>query len=54
MYEMYETGSHLSNANATVTVINNLTANIGTGTNSGTPNGDFSVFKNIAVPNGSF
>ena len=54
MYEMYETGSHLSNANATVTVINNLTANIGTGTNSGTPNGDFSIFKNIAAPNGSF
>ena len=49
-----KTGSHLRNANATVTVINNLTANIGTGTNRGTSNGDFSIFKNIAVPNGSF
>ena len=49
-----KTGGYLSNANATVTVINNLTANIGTGTNNGTPNGDFSIFKNIAVPNGSF
>jgi hypothetical protein len=49
-----KTGSHIKNANATVTVINNSTANIGARTNKGTPNGDFSIFKNIAAPNGSF
>jgi hypothetical protein len=42
-----KTGSHLKNVNATVTVINNLTANVGAGINKGTPNRDFSIFKNI-------
>ncbi|MRN41185.1 MAG: hypothetical protein FIO02_09100, partial [Nitrosopumilales archaeon] len=49
-----KTGSHLNNMTATVTVINNSTANIGTGISKGTPNGDFSIFKNISAPNGSF
>jgi len=39
--EDLKTGSHIKNANATVTVINNSTANIGTGTNKGTPTRDF-------------
>jgi hypothetical protein len=39
---------------ATVTVINNFTANIAAGTNKGTSNGDFAIFKNISAPNGSF
>jgi hypothetical protein len=32
-----KTGSPLKNVNATVTVINNLTANVGAGINKGTP-----------------
>jgi len=36
-----KTGSHPKNLNATVTVINNSTANVGTGINKGTPNEDF-------------
>ena len=47
-----KTGSNLKNETATVTVINNFTANIGAGTNKQT--GDFTIFKNISVPNGSF
>jgi hypothetical protein len=39
---------------ATVTVINNFSANIGAGTNKGTSNGEFAIFKNIAASNGSF
>jgi hypothetical protein len=38
---------------ATVTVINNSTANIGTGTKQ-IANGGFTVFKNISAPNGRF
>jgi hypothetical protein len=49
-----KTGSNLKNMTATVTVINNSTANIGTGMTKGTTNGDFSIFKNIAAPNGNF
>jgi len=49
-----KTGSHLKKVTATVTVINNSTANIGTGISKGTTNGDFSIFKNISAPNGSF
>jgi hypothetical protein len=49
-----KTGSYLKNVTATVTVINNYTANIGTGISKGTANGDFSIFKNMAAPNGSF
>ena len=49
-----KTGSNLKNMTATVTVINNSTANIGTGITKGTTNGDFSIFKNIAAPNGNF
>ena len=40
-----KTGSHIKNANATVTVINNFIANIGTGINKGTHNGEFSIFE---------
>jgi hypothetical protein len=47
-----KTGINLKNETATVTVINNSTANIGAGTNKQT--GDFTVFKNISIPNGSF
>ncbi|MDQ6864518.1 MAG: hypothetical protein M3044_11915 [Thermoproteota archaeon] len=36
-----KTSSHPKNVNATVTVINNFTANVGTGINKGTPNEDF-------------
>jgi hypothetical protein len=36
-----KTGSRLKNVNTIVTVINNFTANVGTGKNKGTPNGDF-------------
>ncbi|MFZ0513830.1 MAG: hypothetical protein WAM14_19645, partial [Candidatus Nitrosopolaris sp.] len=28
--------------------------NIGNGINKGTPNGNYTIFKNIAAPNGSF
>jgi len=49
-----KTDSHLKNVTATVTVINNSTANIGTGISKGTATTDFSIFKNIAAPNGSF
>jgi hypothetical protein len=47
-------GSNLKNETATVTIINNFTANIGAGTNKQTANGDFAIFKNISAPNGSF
>ena len=36
-----KTGSHVKNVTGTVTVINNFTANVGTGINKGTPNEDF-------------
>ena len=36
-----KTGSSIKNETATVTVINNSTANVGTGINKGTPNEDF-------------
>ena len=49
-----KTGSHIKNQTATVTVINSSTANIGNGINKGTPNGNYTIFKNIAAPNGSF
>ena len=49
-----KTGINLKNETATVTVINNFTANIGAGTNKGTSNLDFAIFKNMPVPNGSF
>jgi hypothetical protein len=49
-----KTGSHLKNVTATVTVINNSTANIGTGISKGTANGDFSIFKNLGASDGSF
>ncbi len=49
-----KTGGHPKNVNAIVTVINNFSVNVGTGINKGTPNGDFSIFKNISVSNGSF
>ena len=49
-----KTGSHIKNETATVTVINNFTANNGNGINKGTPNEDLAIFKNIAAPNGSF
>ncbi|MFZ0510677.1 MAG: hypothetical protein WAM14_03645, partial [Candidatus Nitrosopolaris sp.] len=49
-----KTGSHIKNETATVTVINNSTANIGNGTSKGAHNGDYTVFKNISSPNGSF
>ena len=49
-----KTGSNLKNETATVTVINNFTANIGAGTNKQTANNDFTIFKNISAPNGSF
>ena len=49
-----KTGSNLKNETATVTVINNFNANIGAGTNNQTANGDFTIFKNISAPNGSF
>jgi hypothetical protein len=49
-----KTGSHLKNETATVTVINNSSANTGTGMNKGNPNGEFSIFRNIGAPNGSF
>jgi hypothetical protein len=48
-----KTGSHIKNVTATVTVINNLTANIDTGVNKGSTR-DFTIFKNIAASNGSF
>lgn len=38
---------------ATVTAMNNLTANIDTGVSKGSTTG-FTIFKNIAVSNGSF
>ena len=47
-----KTGINLKTA--TVTVINNFTANIGNGINKGSTNGDFTIFKNIAARNGSF
>jgi hypothetical protein len=49
-----KTGSHIKNVTATVTVINNLTANIGPGVNKGSTNRDFIIFKNIPAPNGTF
>ena len=50
-----KTGSHLKNVTATVTVINNSTANFGTRCKvKEAENGDFSIFKNISAPNGSF
>jgi hypothetical protein len=49
-----KTGINLKNETATVTVINDFTANIGAGTNKQTANGDFAIFKNISAPNGSF
>lgn len=49
-----KTGNHVKNVTGTVTVINNFTANVNTGINKGTPNGDFSIFKTISAPNGSF
>ena len=48
------TGRHIKNETATVTVINNSTANIGNGVNKVAHNGDYTIFKNIAAPNGSF
>jgi hypothetical protein len=54
MYKNFKTGINLKNVTATVTVINNSTANIGTGTNKQIANGGFTVFKNISAPNGSF
>jgi hypothetical protein len=48
-----KTGSHIKNVTATVTVINNLTANIDTGVSKGSTR-DFTIFKNIAASNGSF
>jgi hypothetical protein len=49
-----KTGINLKNETATVTVINNFTANIDAGTNKQTANGDFTIFKNISAPYGSF
>jgi len=49
----FKTGINLKNVTATVTVINNSTANIGTGTKQ-IATGGFTVFKNISAPNGSF
>ena len=54
MVQDLKTGSNLKNETATVTVINNFTANIGAGTNKQTANGDSTIFKNISAPNGSF
>jgi hypothetical protein len=42
-----KTGSRLKNVNTIVTVINNFTANVGTGKNKGTPNGDFFTILRI-------
>lgn len=44
-----KTGNHLKNVNATVTVITNLAANVGTGVNKGTATRDISIFKNIST-----
>jgi hypothetical protein len=49
-----KTGSNLKNETATVTVIDNFTADIGVGTNKQTAKGDFAIFKNISAPNGCF
>jgi peptidoglycan/xylan/chitin deacetylase (PgdA/CDA1 family) len=49
-----KTGINLKNETATLTVINNFTANIGNGANKGSANADFNIFKNISAPNGSF
>ena len=49
-----KTDINLKNETATVTVINNSTVKIGAGTNKKTANGDFTIFKNISSPNGSF
>jgi hypothetical protein len=49
-----KTGSHLMNVTATVTAINNSTANIGSVISKGTANTDFLIFKNISAHNGSF
>jgi hypothetical protein len=49
-----KTDSQLKNVTATVTVINNSTANIGTGISNVTANGDFSIFKNLGASDGSF
>jgi len=48
-----KTGINLKNVTATVTVINNNTADIGTSTNKGSANGVM-IFKNISAPNGGF
>jgi hypothetical protein len=49
-----KTGSYLKNETATVTVLNNLTANINNVTKKGTSNSEFTIFKNIGAPNGLF
>ncbi|MFZ0512154.1 MAG: hypothetical protein WAM14_11155, partial [Candidatus Nitrosopolaris sp.] len=49
-----KTGINLKNETATVTVINNFSADIGTDIKKGSANGDFTIFKNIAAPNGTF
>jgi hypothetical protein len=48
-----KTGSHIKNVTATVTVIDNSTANIDTGVSKESTR-DFSIFKNISASNGSF
>jgi hypothetical protein len=49
-----KTGSYLKNETATVTVLNNLTANINNVTKKGTSNSEFTIFKSIQAPNGLF
>ncbi len=49
-----KTGSYLKNETATVTVLNNLTANINNVTKKGTSNNEFTIFRNIEAPNGTF
>ena len=49
-----QTGSYLKNEIATVTVLNNITANINNVTNKGTATSEFALFKNIEAPNGMF
>jgi len=49
-----KTGGYLKNETATMTVLNNLTANINNVTKKGTTNNEFTIFKNIDAPNGTF
>jgi hypothetical protein len=50
-----KTGSLIKNVNSTITVINNSAANPQASvSNRGTSNGEFSIFRNIAAPDGSF